>query len=215
MKLLPILIFNCILMVSSCSGPASPGGSEITNGKIVSLEGVPVVGITVKAYPLAYIEGKSSPLSVIVTTTDTNGLFRLAIDSAYYNVFIIDTVAYRGKQLPEIGANQDLGTVRLDSLSAINVTVHRSDTLKNVPINTYCKGSPFRKDLSGNDSVFQFNSVPAGSYRLSYDIQPPPTGCAPGGECLGGGVIVQGQDVNIDVTSNKTAVVDAIIDIAK
>src|SRR3989339_844068 len=92
-------ILVTVVVLLTCTGPSiteGPGGSEITNGKVVTIDGAPVSGLAVSAFPENYIYGYSSAGTVIKSVTDSNGNFELAIDSGLYNVFTVDTLAGAG-----------------------------------------------------------------------------------------------------------------------
>jgi hypothetical protein len=214
LTLLPLPI--SMMMLFQCSVPpvaGNPGGSEITNGKVVAMTGDPVSGVRVNAYPATYIQDRSSALAIVSAVTGPDGSFELEIDSGLYNLFIIDSTIRNGAFLPTVGPKTDLGTVTLDTLGSIAGTVHRADTSKaNVSLIVYSKGTPLRTDVDGNDSTFHFGNIPSGKYTLSI-VKYPVVGCIPGQDCNPGGGENPGNDERV-VLAGMTTVVDTVINIA-
>ncbi len=216
MKTLYSTLFTLLVVMQllvDCSAPTAvvdPGGSEITNGKVVAMDGARASGINVAAYPQKYIAGNSDTALIVKTVTGADGAFELAIDSGLYNIFIIDTMTRSGSCIRNIGPKTDLGTIRLDSLGSIAGTV-RIDSARAVPLLIiYSRGTPMRVNIASSDGLFRFSNVPAGAYTLSI-AQQPPTGCIPGEDCLPGGVGSEGGLGSVTVEAGTTAAVDTLV----
>jgi hypothetical protein len=97
-----------------CTAPSAagdPGGSEITNGKVLAMSGGPAAGITVTGYPVDYLKGSHRTVRIVSAVTDEQGMFELPIDSGKYNLFIIDSLDGSGCCVRDIGPREDVGTV--------------------------------------------------------------------------------------------------------
>ena len=207
-----LLLVAGSLLLWQCTGPAvtdDSGGSEITNGKVLALDGTPAQGITVTGYPEYYIKGNSSLSGIISTVTDERGKFELEIDSGhFYNVFIIDSLSRSGYSAGHVGEKTDLGTVQLDTLSYITGTIQTADTPMAEPyLIVYCLGTPYRTDLYSNETTFRFDDVPPGSYVFSVAL-PPKAGCGPDGcdTTIGGS-----EGIGVTVGSGIPAVIDTVV----
>lgn len=213
-----IITLTCILVASllytQCAHSivsGDQGGSEITNGAVISMAGLPASGIVVTAYPLAYIAGNSAQNTVITTFTNDTGGFVLPIVSGNYNLYIADSTC-GGNLMRNVGAHQNLGTIRLDSLGYMEGTIH-TDSAQNAPLTAYCKGTPLRVPLAANNGFFSFNLIPAGTYTLSIAKISLIAGCTPGFDCQPGtgALPLEVAVTSIIVQSGRTVVIDTLI----
>lgn len=203
-----------VLLYAECTpdiAGGDPGGSEITNGAVLSMAGSPAPGINVTAYPLAYIAGSSAENTVIKTFTNDTGGFALPIDSGRYNLFIADSVHGSGSLIRDIGSRQHLGTIKLDTLGIIEGTV-TIDAPPEAPILIiYSKGTPLRVAIASADRIFRLDRVPPGTYTLSI-AKTPAVGCTPGIDCLPGSPAVSPVELkNIIIPSGGKTMVNTMI----
>jgi len=198
------------LLTGGCSNNVAggnSGGTEITNGRIVARGGAAAAGVTVAAYPVAFIRGQSAVASVITSETGSDGTFTIGIDSGLYNIFVIDSAGGSGLFVKDVGPKTDLGTLLLDTLGTIAGTV-RAD-VKGTSLVVYSRGTPFRDELYGSDSSFSFTRVPSGTYDVSI-AKLPTVGCAPGEDCLPGGGIPSVKE-GLTVMPGKSTVIDTLV----
>ncbi len=204
-----LLFIDCTMSVTG----GDPGGSEITNGKLLSMAGTPAAGITISAYPPGYIAEKWSTATVITAMTDDTGGFTLAIDSGLYNIYIVDSSTDCGFFISDIGPKQHLGTLRLDSLGTIQGTIHVDTPDEVLMLVVYSSGTPLRINIPLSSGDFRFDRVPAGSYQLSV-AKLPLVGCTPGIDCLPGGTASPVGIPDIRVASGTVTTVDTLLDVS-
>ena len=209
-----LTLFAALFLIDCTTSVAGgdPGGSEITNGKVLSMAGTPASGITVSAYPPGYIAGRWSTATVITAMTDDTGGFTLAIDSGLYNIYIVDSSTDGGFFISDIGPKQDLGTLRLDSLGTIQGTIQSDSPDAAQLLVVYSSGTPLRINIPLSTGDFRFDRVPAGSYRLSV-AKLPLVGCTPGIDCLPGGTAAPVGIPDIRVASGAVTTVDTLLDV--
>ncbi|MBN1758114.1 MAG: hypothetical protein JW863_07350 [Chitinispirillaceae bacterium] len=209
------LLTIAILSIRCTTGVAGgdPGGSEITNGKVLSMAGVPASNIRVSAYPLGYIAGSWGNSTVITAFTDDTGGFTLDIDSnSLYNIYIADSSSGSGCLVRDVGARQNLGIIHLDSLGTIQGTISIDSAQAAPVLAIYSKGTPLRVNIVSTDGIFKFGLVPSGSYSLSI-AKMPPVGCIPGIDCLPGADTSSVEIENITIESGGTTVVDTLLNV--
>ena len=211
---LALTLFTVLFFIectTSVTG-GDPGGSEITNGKVVSMAGTPASGITVSAYPPGYIADRWSTATVITTMTDDTGGFTLAIDSGLYNIYIVDSSTECGYFISDIGPKQHLGTLRLDSLGTIQGTIQVDSPNAAQVLVVYSSGTPLKINIPLSSGDFRFDRVPAGSYLLSV-AKLPLTGCTPGIDCFPGGTAAPVGIPDVRVASGAITSVDTVLDV--
>ena len=210
------LFFGLCLFAVNCTTTTTgvdPGGSEITNGKIITMTDMPATDIEVSAYPVGYIAGRWSTSRVITTHTDNTGGFTLAIDSGLYNLYIADSASGSGCLVRDVGPKQSLGTIRLDSLGAIEGIIHLDSANAVSVLIVFSTGTPLRIDMLSTEEIFRFDRVPDGSYSLSI-AKKPPVGCTPGIDCLPGGTDTPVDIHDISVSSGETVTVDTLLQVS-
>lgn len=208
-----IMVFiSAALRCTTNSAGVDPGGSEITNGILVAINGLAAAGVPVAAYPECYVRGVSDGSSVIHTVTDSDGKFELPIDSGNWNLLAVDTANQVGFFMSGVGPKASLGTIRLDSLGSIAGTVRkRGELTDGVQLFVYCTGTPLRSEIALGDSTFRFESVPKGSYSLGI-ARSEQIGCEPGIDChpssgsggvpLGDLIVTPGGETLLDTAVN-------------
>ena len=207
--LIPLLApVNCTTGIAG----NDPGGSEITNGKVLTRAGSPAGGVTVAAYPLSYIAEHSSMSTVVTAETGDDGIFTLAIDSGSYNLFIIDSSSASGCAIRNVGPKTGLGILRLDSLGTIEGVIRTDSSSAAATLIIYSQGTPFRINSASADGRFRFIHVPPGSYPLTV-AKKPKVGCIPGIDCLPGGGTPgkEGEIGSATVLSGETVVINTSV----
>jgi|GEM_PF-5272963 len=207
-----IVIFAALRCTNNSAG-VDPGGSEITNGRLVAISGLAAAGVPVAAYPECYVRGVWNDSSIIHTVTDSDGKFELPIDSGKWNLFAVDTAEGIGFFMGGVGPKESLGTICLDSLGSIAGTVRkRGELAGGVQLFVYCTGTPLRHEIAFGDSTFRFDSVPRGSYPLGI-AQKELIGCEPGVDCLpssGSGGLSLGDLI---VTPGGETLLDTVVNV--
>lgn len=206
---LATIIYN--LLWTACSGPgvssSGGGGSEITNGHVVTADGHPVSGMVLTAYPIDYIPGRDTGVSA-ETVTDVNGYFELAFDTNRVNIIGIDSTAKTGLFVDDVNHGDSLGTIHLQELGTVVGNVHVPDTA-GYRIAALIRGSPFITFIKPPDSVYRFENVPAARYLLGFfRSEEGVPACTSGSLCnpgLGGGspssiIVSPGAETRKDTT---------------
>ena len=207
-QLLLCVCVAAILKQCNVSSVPGPGGSEVTNGFVMTTDGLPVSGIEVTAYHVLYLQ-RNSRENLLIAKTDDRGYFELEIDTGLYNVFVIDTAGKIGICVRDVGPGEEMNVLLLDSLGAISGIVHDADSgMLWSPLYIYSLGSPFGVFLYPDTRSFTIDNVPPGSYSLSM-ARVPFIGCPSGSDCQ----TPPGESSfsNVAVTRGDTVVVDTTI----
>jgi hypothetical protein len=161
-----------LLILLSCSTNVADGGSgsEVTNGVVLTANGLPAQNVRIAAYPDSfssdtyYVENSD--------TTDANGCFSLKQDTGLFNIFVIDSLSNTGVCVPFVAITDIPDTIRLDTLGAIIVQpcalLH--DSVCEKVTRVFIPGSPISKRIvPGLSFSVNLEYVPSGNYKILFE----------------------------------------------
>jgi hypothetical protein len=163
-----VVLFFCAMFTACSPMQVAGNGSEVTNGIVASKAG-PVDSAMVIAFPVDYIPCSSGPIKPETTFTNNNGVFRIDLNDASWNLLIYNQTQQLGAFAERRKGESAMGTILIDSLGNIACTapILTIDSTRVAYVGM--AGSPFYSKVITN-RPFLINRVPAYAYRISIWI---------------------------------------------